>query len=64
MAVNMTEMLLGPGAEPPRGVVPNFVDPYSLNTYMIGLGIACAAFTSVIVGLRIYIKTFIIKELY
>lgn len=64
MAVNMTEMLLGPGAEPPPGVVPNFVNPYSLNSWMIGLGIACAAFTSVIVGLRIYIKIFIIKQSY
>ena len=52
-----------PGLPPPEGVIPNFVDPPTLEHVQIAATVVCltlAVFTTV---LRMYTKVFIIKAI-
>ena len=57
-----SNILLGPAAAPPDGVILNFSNPYTLRPAMVALGVICAFITSILVGLRLTIKVFIIRR--
>ena len=50
-----------PGLAPPPGVVPNFVDPYSLESIQIASTVLCLTLALLSTLLRMYAKLFIIK---
>jgi len=50
-----------PGLAPPPGVVPNFVNPYSLESIQIVSAVLCLALALLSTLLRMYTKLFIIK---
>jgi len=51
-----------PGLAPPPGVVPNFVDPYTLQPTIIGSGVVCLTVATIAVWMRMYTKLIIIKS--
>lgn len=58
-----TNPLLGPGLEPPPGVIPNFTNPPDTQrTAFIVTLVLCLSVTSVFVPLRLYTKLFIVKK--
>ena len=48
---------------PPPGITPNFVNPYSAQTAIIAVLVACLVITTVLVASRLYTKLCVIKEL-
>ena len=50
------------GLPPPPGVVPNFVDPYSLADPIRAVGIFCMVLTTLTTVIRLYTKFCIIKS--
>ena len=61
MSINRTAILLGPAAKPPLGVTTNF-DDIGLRYLIVALGVVCSTIATVLVGLRMYVKLFIIKK--
>lgn len=55
-------ILNGPAVPPPDNVVPNFTNPQSQNTApRVILGF-CLAVNTILVGLRVYSRLFIVKK--
>ena len=50
-----------PALAPPPGMVPNFVDPFTLNNYLILTSTVCLALTTVMIMIRIITKAYVIK---
>ena len=50
-----------PALEPPKGVTPNFVDPYSLQPLMIGIVVLCQVLTAIAIGIRVYTRVRTVK---
>ena len=59
----MAALLMGPGLEPPTGVLPNFVNPYSYKDYILFTLILCLAMSTVLVAIRMYTRGFIAKSI-
>lgn len=49
------------GLPPPPGVVPNFVDPFSIANTLRGVGVFCVVLTTFTTAIRLYTKFYIIK---
>ena len=58
-----SELLNGPAAKPPLGVVPNFVDPTSMNTTSISVISICLIVGTLAVLIRSYTKLLLIKSI-
>ncbi|VUC31888.1 unnamed protein product [Clonostachys rosea] len=52
-----------PAADPPPGVTPNFVNPPSLHSVNVGIGITCLVLMIVVVGVRTYTKAAILRDM-
>lgn len=50
-----------PALEPPKGVTPNFVDPYSLQPLTIGIVVLCLVLTAIATGIRVYTRVRTVK---
>ncbi|MCJ1410693.1 hypothetical protein MMC19_004779 [Ptychographa xylographoides] len=61
LAQNGTETEVLGGLAPPPGIVPDFVDPYSLQPAMIGVFAFYLAITAITTLLRMYTKLYITK---
>ena len=57
------ELLNGPAAKPPVGVVPNFVDPTNLDTAVITVLSVCLIIGTLAVLIRTYTKLMLIKSI-
>lgn len=57
------ELLNGPAAKPPSGVVPNFVDPTTLNAAVITVVSICLMIGTFAVLIRSYTKLVLIKSI-
>lgn len=57
------ELLNGPAARPPLGVVPNFVDPTTLNAAVITVVSICVTIGTFAVFIRSYTKLVLIKSI-
>lgn len=57
------ELLNGPAAKPPLGVVPNFVDPTTLNAAVITVVSICLVIGTLAVLIRSYTKLVLIKSI-
>lgn len=47
---------------PPEGLESNFVNPPSMHSLVLGLGITCMAIMTTAVGVRTYTKVVILKD--
>ena len=50
-----------PGLQPPAGIIPNFVNPPSLENVQIAAAVVCLVLATLTTLLRMYTKMFIIK---
>ena len=57
------ELLNGPAAKPPSGIVPNFVDPITLNAAVITVVSICLILGTFAVLIRSYTKLVLIKSI-
>ena len=46
---------------PPPGVVPNFINPYSIQKSLIASSVVCLALTSLTTAIRLYTKLYIVN---
>lgn len=60
-AHELQELLNGPAGKPPEGVVPNFLDPFSLDAIAITTLTLCIVFATLLVWARIYTKIFLMR---
>ena len=58
----MNETVVG-GLPPPPGVTPNFVNPYSIQRYIILTAVIGLILTTLCVCMRIYIKARVVRSL-
>ena len=56
------KLLNGPSLAPPRGVVPNFVDPDNFHVWFIVTAVVCLTFSTLALAMRIYTKMFITRR--
>lgn len=61
-ATNPLAMSSEGALEPPPGVTPNFVDPFSLVKYDVFGQSMCLAVSTLMVGMRMYSKSHLIKS--
>ena len=59
---NSTHPQIIGGLPPPPGVVPNFIDPYSLRGIIIAITAVEMTVTTTVTALRMYTKLFILKS--
>ncbi|MCJ1440799.1 MAG: hypothetical protein MMC23_001285 [Stictis urceolatum] len=50
-----------PALEPPRGVKPNFVNPYNLNDIAFPVTAIAYAITTILLAVRVYTRLFVMK---
>ncbi|KAI0888124.1 uncharacterized protein GGS22DRAFT_185504 [Annulohypoxylon maeteangense] len=52
-----------PALEPPAGVVPNFIDPFTFYPWILAIGLISIVLMTAAVGIRIYTKAVILKSM-
>ncbi len=57
---NASDIPIG-GLQPPPGVTPNFVDPYSIMSAALAVTIVFLVLTSATTAIRLYTKFYLIK---
>ena len=65
--LNATELQLllsGPAGKPPPGVLPNFVNPPTLNTASVSAMTVELVLTTLFVSMRMYTKAFLMRSLW
>ncbi|KAH9907513.1 hypothetical protein F4778DRAFT_544867 [Xylariomycetidae sp. FL2044] len=58
----LEDVLNGPALSPPKGVDPNFEHPWNENGISLFALVLCLTLSTVLLGLRIYVKFFLLKK--